>query len=105
MGYTPTKSEQEVTLTFDAEDGNAKLYTANPAWIRKMDKLTAANPEEFQMVKEWKVDGETVSKTYRFPKDLISIRSGHRKLSEEQRAALAEHAKRGRELRRISNLS
>lgn len=34
-----SKCEQEVVINFNAEDNTATLYSSNPVWIRKMDKL------------------------------------------------------------------
>lgn len=41
-----SRYEQEVIINFNAEDGEASLYTANPVWIRKMDKILQQNPEQ-----------------------------------------------------------
>ena len=40
------KCEQEVHISFCADDTAATLYTSYPAWIRKMDKLVEKNPGE-----------------------------------------------------------
>jgi len=31
--------KQEVRINLNADENEATVYTANPAWIRKMDKL------------------------------------------------------------------
>ena len=41
-----TRYEQEVSINFNAAEDTADLYTANPVWIRRMDKLVEANPEQ-----------------------------------------------------------
>lgn len=47
--FSQSKYEQEVTIGFNAADGTAYIYAANPVWIRKLDKLAAQNPEEFRI--------------------------------------------------------
>ena len=56
--------EQEVIINFNAEDGEASLYTANPVWIRKMDKILQQNPEQFRLGRVERVKGTIVSKEY-----------------------------------------
>ena len=87
-----TRYEQEVLINFNAEEQTASIYTANPIWLRKMDKLATAHPENFKQIAEEKLEGKIISKTYEFPKDLITIRSFKKKdtLSEEQRKAQSE---------------
>ena len=87
-----SRYEQEVIINFNAEENEISLYTANPVWIRKMDKLIEQNPEQFRQGRVERVKGEIVSKEYFFPKRFVSIRSKDlkRNLSEEQRKELAE---------------
>ena len=63
--------EQEVTIGFDKKDEFARLYSSDPSWIRKMDKLCIEQPENFECVER----GEDYAK-YKFPKKLASIRKG-----------------------------
>lgn len=92
MAFRLSKYEQEVMINFNAEDEEATMYTANPVWIRKMDKLVEQNPEQFKMYRQEKVEGKVVSKSYKFPRDYITIRSKKREsnLTAEQRKAVAE---------------
>lgn len=46
MTYSLSRYEQEVIINFDAEKDTATLYTANPQWIRKLDKLVEQKPEQ-----------------------------------------------------------
>lgn len=39
--------EQEVTTGFNVAEGIAEIYTADPVWIRKMDRLMQQNPKQF----------------------------------------------------------
>ena len=94
-----SKYEQEVIINFNAEDDTATLYSANPSWMRKMDKLVEKNPDQFKMYQQEKLHGKVVSKAYRFPKSFVSIRSKTREstLTEEQRLEAAERMKQMRE--------
>ena len=87
--YHQSKYEQEVTIGFNAAEAAAEIYTADPVWIRKRDKLVQQNPEQFKPGKVETCQGEIVAKRYTFTKRLISIRSKERRLTEEQRAELA----------------
>lgn len=93
-----TRYEQEVVINFNAEEDAASIYTANPIWLRKMEKLAKVHPENFKQVAEEKLEGKVVSRTYEFPKDLITIRSAKKKvnLSEEQRITTAERLLKSR---------
>ena len=95
--YHQSKYEQAVTIGFNAAEGTAEIYTADPVWIRKMDKLVQQNPEQFRPGRVETYQGEIVAKRYTFPKRLISIRSKERRLTEEQRAELAARFNRGQQ--------
>lgn len=87
-----SRYEQEIIINFNAEDEETSLYTANPVWIRKMDKLLEQNPEQFRLGRVERVKGEIVSKEYFFPKRFVTIRSKDvkRNLSDEEKKELAE---------------
>ena len=91
-----SKYEMEVSISFNALDDTADLYTSNPAWITKMDKLVAANPEQFKVIQVARCKERIVSKRYKFPKRFVSIRSKDKvvELTDEQRAEKAEAARR-----------
>ena len=97
MAYSLSRYEQEVIINFNAEEDTAELYTANPSWIRKMDKLVEQNPEQFSEMehRRGRIEGKVISKSYRFPKRFITIRSKDVKpnLTEEQRRTKAEKAR------------
>lgn len=95
MTYHISKYEQEVTIGFSAAEGTAEIYTSDPVWIRKMDKMVQQNPEQFKPGKVETYQGEIVAKRYTFPKKLISIRSKQKRLTDEQRAELAARFSRG----------
>ena len=99
MAYSLSRYEQEVIINFNAEEDTATLYTANPQWIRKLDRLVEQNPEQFGMYRQEKMDGRAVSKTYRFPKRFITVRSKDKKsgMTEEQKKEAAERLRQRRE--------
>ena len=97
--YHLSKYEQEVVISFSAADGTADIYTADPVWIRKLDKLVQQNPEQFIPGKVETYQGEIVAKRYTFPKRFVSIRSKDVKqvLTDEQRAERAARLGRGQQ--------
>ena len=99
MAYSLSRYEQEVIINFIADEDTATLYTANPAWIRKLDKLVEQNPEQFEMYRQEKMDGRVISKAYRFPKRFVSIRSKDKTscMTEKHKQEAAERLRRRRE--------
>ena len=97
--YHQSKYEQEVIISLNAAEDTAEIYTADPVWIRKMDKLVQRNPEQFRPGKVEAYQGEVVAKRYTFPKRFVSIRSKDVKqaLTDEQRAELAARFNRGQQ--------
>ena len=95
--YHQSKHEQEVTIDFNAAEGTAEIYTADPVWIRKMDKLVQQNPEQFKPGRVETYQGAIIAKRYTFPKRFISIRSKDRTFSDEQRAERAARLNRGQQ--------
>ncbi len=73
-----SRYEQEVVINLNADEDEETVYTANPVWIRKMDKLCKEFPEVIRL-KSW----TEVSKTYVLPKNLVKIGKS-RVLSEAQ---------------------
>ena len=83
-----TRYEQETIINFNAEEKTATLYTRDPAVIRKVDALVIEYPDTFKCIGETDID-----KTYEMPKSAVTYRKP-RKLSEEQREAKRERAKK-----------
>ena len=104
--YHLSKYEQEVVISFSAADGIADIYTADPVWIRKLDKLVQQNPEQFIPGKVETYQGEIVAKRYTFPKRFLSIRSKDTKqeLTDEQREQRREQMKRLQEEKRKKSI-
>ena len=63
-----SRYEQEVVINLNADEDEATVYTANPVWIRKMDKLHKEFSDIIRL-KSW----TEVSKTYVLPKKLVRI--------------------------------
>lgn len=81
--------EQELHINASRDEDFATDYCSDSTWITKMDKLVKKSPDLFSVVAE-----NEISKTYRFPKRLLSIRSSIREMSEEQRYAASERMKK-----------
>lgn len=79
-----SRYEQAVVINLNADEDEVTVYTTNPVWIRKMDKLHREFPEIIRL-KSWM----EVSKTYVLPKNLIRI-GKPRTLSEAQLRHLQE---------------
>ena len=79
-----SRYEQEVVINPNADGDEVTVYTANPAWMRKMDKLCNEFPEIIRL-KSW----TEISKTYVLPKNLVKI-GKPRTLSEAQLRHLRE---------------
>lgn len=93
-----SRYEQEVVTNFNAAEDTAEIYTADPVWMRKLDKLVEQNPEQFKPGRAESCKGEVVAKRYSFPKRFITIRSKDvkRELTDEQREELAERLSKAR---------
>lgn len=63
-----TRYEQEVVIHLNADGDIATVYSANPAWIRKMDALVKEFPDVFHVKRQTEI-----SKTYELPKKLVRI--------------------------------
>lgn len=75
-----TIAEQEVIFNSSRDSEMMQCYATDTTYITKMDKLVKKNPELFKVIQE-----NDVSKTYEFPKKLLSIRSKFKVLTEEQK--------------------
>lgn len=66
-----TRIEQETTILMNAEEKTVEIYSADPAWIRKLDKLCKIAPDYWKVVKV-----QADSKTYiGTDKNFVSLRS------------------------------
>ena len=77
-----TRYEQEVVINLNADEDMATVYSANPAWIRKMDALVKEFPDIFYVKRQTEI-----SKTYEMPKKFVRI-GKPREISQAQRENL-----------------
>ena len=93
-----SKIEQETIFSFNNEEETAVIHTAAPSWIRKLDKYVSENPKEFQCVEVQSMEGKVISKDYKVPKKLISVRSHTKKkvFTDEQKKVFSERMKEHR---------
>jgi hypothetical protein len=97
-----TNIERETIITFNAAEDTAEVYTADPVYIRKLDKLCEQFPDTYKFMEELSTKRCKESKTYSMPKRLVKFRSPiTRKISEEQRSELAERLRKARENKNI----
>ena len=93
-----SKIEQETVLNFNVAEETCSIYSADPAFMRKMDKLCISNPEHFRQTRDSRIKGEVVGKFYECPKRFISVRTKDvkREMSDEARKAFADRMKKTR---------
>ena len=95
MATSLTALEQETIVNSNLKEKMASVYSADPNVIRKLDKLVAKYPDTYKIVKE-----DEVSKTYEFPKKLMSFRPPQTRVyTEEEKEALRAQLKRANEKR------
>jgi len=81
-----SKSETETHISWTLDEKEATLYTNNPVWMRKMDKLCNSHSD----VTMSRQDG--ISKTYKFPFKWVKV-VPPRFYTDEKRKELAERAR------------
>jgi hypothetical protein len=79
--------EKETNINYNDGEKEARIYSCNPALIRKLDKLCEDFPEQFKKTKE-----DKYSKWYIIPKKFVRIGKPVN-ITEEQRKAKSEYAK------------
>lgn len=83
-----TRLEQETIVNFNAAEDTASVYTADPVYMRKLDKLCEREPVSYKLVKQDK-DG----KWYEMPKRLVRFATT-RIMTEEQKEAASERMRK-----------
>lgn len=94
------RSEQETTIVWDEEEKVARIWTASPVSIRKLDKLCAEYPAEYRRVwYETDGDGRTVAARYETGCKRVKFGRPASEARREQGRRIAEKArgKRGNE--------
>lgn len=89
-----SKSEQEVIISFSADDARAEVYISNPIYIRRLEKLASKYPGAYKQtsVTHSEKDKSIISACYECPINLIRFGSP-REYTEEQRQAMSERGK------------
>lgn len=87
--------EQETIIRIDRVSDTAEIYTSDTRYMNKFDKLVESSPE-WEFEQQTYCEGDVVGKFYKCPVNFISFRTKTVKkdLTDEQRAALADRAKR-----------
>jgi len=84
MSYKLTKYERETIINFNEEEKTASIYTCSEAYKKKLDGFCRKRPDLYKLEED-----DPPSKTYIFPKRLVSIRLP-RILTKEQKEELKE---------------
>lgn len=87
MSENYSLSEQETNINYDRSESLATVFTANPAVVRKLDKLMASRGNEMILVHK-----TIATRTYQIPKKWVKIRPSMI-ISEEKRKELSERGK------------
>ena len=90
MRYPLKACEREVTIRFDMEERVAHIYTSEPVYMRRLDKLVETLPEIYKCVK---VDELGYFKKYECPMKLMNPRRP-RILTDEQKAGIVARFKK-----------
>lgn len=98
MGNHQSKVEQEVIINFNAADEEASIYSADPVWMRKLDKLAEQSPDLYRVHRQETYEGKIVAKEYLFTKKLITLRSKVRvsSMTDEQKHEAADRLRRNK---------
>ena len=86
-----SKYEQEIIINLNNDDATATVYSSNPYWTRRLQRLATEYPNDVKLVNK-----DVTSETYELPKKWIKIQP-KRFVSEEQRQAAKERFARMRE--------
>lgn len=90
MKYNMLPCEKETHISWDAENRIAKIFTCDPLYLRKLDKLVQECPDEYSIISEKDWLGNRTC-TYAVSAKLISFRKpSSRVMSEEHRLQAAE---------------
>ncbi len=95
----PTE-EQETVINYSRMEKAVSIFTSDQTVITRLDKLCEKAPEYYQVTEVTisNVTNRVLTKVYSVSdKSVISYRPGKRKLSEEQKKAIAEQLRNGRE--------
>ena len=91
-GYRPVLEERETIITFDESNAPAAIFTYNPAFIRKLDKLFEERPDDVSFIRAESINGVEL-REYHVPKKWIKVNAS-RILTEEQKQQYRERFKK-----------
>lgn len=74
-----TKEEQETVILFDNDSDEARIYTASPQMMKKLETLIKNYPDCYRMIEQ-----TDCSKTYVCPKKLITLRKPRMETTENR---------------------
>lgn len=87
MAYNLTAYEQETIINFNNGEQEASIYTCNKALMKKLDNFCKRRPDLYKLD-----DKNENSKTYLFPKNLVTLRVP-KVLTQKQRENMAANIK------------
>ena len=79
-----TKYEQELVINLNADEKYANVYSCNPVWNRRIEKLIEENPKDIKILRKEEDAYEIL-----VPKSWIKVMP-KRKMSEKQKEAARE---------------
>ncbi len=85
--YLLTRAERETTICSNAEERIAYIYTSDPVYMRKFDKLCKEDPETYKCIE---VDPLGYYKRYTAPMKRISFRKAPSEARREAGRKIAE---------------
>lgn len=89
------REEVETCINFSRyDDNNAYIFTSDNTVLTRLKKLLLSEKSEYKIYKVFKRGEEIHGVEVTCPKDLISFRSGHRDMTEEQKQAAGERMKK-----------
>lgn len=68
---TYTRAEQETSIVWDEEEKVARIYTASPVSMRKLDRLCEEFPNEYKRVWVEGTEGQVTAAKYETPSKRI----------------------------------
>lgn len=92
-----TRYEQETQIYFNEEDQDAEVYTASPVTYRRLMKLCQERPDDYQLTKTDRMDGEEVSWTFHLSSKKLIQFFKRRELSAEDRYLIGQRLNRGKD--------
>jgi len=94
-----SRYEQETVINYNNDEATMRVYTADPALMRRLKSLPA-----YECIQEDRQDGKVIAMTFKASKKLVFLRSKELKvnLSEEEKAKRAERLRLKADLRKKS---